>query len=224
MIFSARQLQELHKTNGHVTLPYRARLTPLAQDWVRAQKIAVEYSDMEKPFSGAGNSQSGYSQGQASSGSNASGSPAKPQAASGTFLYWCDGPCGPAKAAIVTQAKESNLIAIETTADPRHLVDVIKHLAAEVKENRVVGGVLVVTSGALAMLFANRCPSLRAVLGSCHEAVEQGVAQMGANVLVIEHKYKTFPQVKNMLSRFVRGARNVSDDVQRQLKELTSCG
>jgi ribose 5-phosphate isomerase RpiB len=216
MIFSARQLQELHKTNGHVTLPYRARLTPLAQDWVRAQKITVEYSDMEKPFSGA-------PQGQASSESKATGSPAKPQAA-GTFLYWCDGPCGPAKAAIVTQAKESSLIAIETSADPRHLVDVIKHVASEVKENRVVGAVLVVTSGALAMLFANRCPSLRAVLGSCQEAVEQGVAQMGANVLVIEHKYKTLPQVKNMLARFVRGARNVSDDVQRQLKELTSCG
>ena len=214
MIFSARQLQELHKTNGHVTLPYRARLTPLAQDWVRAQKIAVEYSDMEKPVSAP----------KASSVSDAPGSPAKPQAAAGTFLYWCDGPCGPAKAAIVTQAKESSLIAIETSADPRHLVEVIKHLAAEVKENRVVGGILVVTSGALAMLFANRCPSLRAVLGSCQEAVEQGVAQMGANVLVIEHKYKTLPQVKNMLSRFVRGARNVSDDVQRQLKELTSCG
>ncbi|HTL28770.1 MAG TPA: RpiB/LacA/LacB family sugar-phosphate isomerase [Tepidisphaeraceae bacterium] len=214
MIFSARQLQELHKTNGHVTLPYRARLTPLAQDWVRAQKIAVEYSDMEKPIGAP----------LASAASPAPGSPAKPQAAAGTFLYWCDGPCGPAKAAIVTQAKESSLIAIETSADPRHLVEVIKHLAAEVKENRVVGGILVVTSGALAMLFANRCPSVRAVLGSCQEAVEQGVGQMGANVLVIEHKYKTLPQVKNMLSRFVRGTRSVSDDVQRQLKELASCG
>jgi ribose 5-phosphate isomerase RpiB len=217
VIFSARQLQELHKTNGHVTLPYRARLTPLAQDWVRAQKITVEFSDMEKPFSGA-------PEGQAALDSGSMMTPARTQAIAGTFLYWCDGPCGPAKAAIVTQAKDSNLIAIETSPDPRHLVEVIKHLAAEVKENRVVGGVLVVTSGALAMLFANRCPALRAVLGTCHEAVEQGVAQMGANVLVIEHKYKTFPQVKNMLSRFVRGARSVSDDVQRQLKELASCG
>ena len=31
MIFTARQLEELHRSNGHVTLPYRARLTPLAQ-------------------------------------------------------------------------------------------------------------------------------------------------------------------------------------------------
>ena len=31
MIFTARQLEELHRTNGHVTLPYRARLSPLAQ-------------------------------------------------------------------------------------------------------------------------------------------------------------------------------------------------
>jgi len=34
----------------------------------------------------------------------------------------------------------------------------------------------------------------------------------------------TRQSIANMLSRFVRGARNVSDDVQRQLKELASCG
>ena len=32
MIFTARQLEDLHRTNGHVVLPYGARLTPLAVD------------------------------------------------------------------------------------------------------------------------------------------------------------------------------------------------
>jgi len=56
------------------------------------------------------------------------------------------------------------------------------------------------------------------------EAVEQGVRQVGANVLVIEYPYKTLQQVRNMLSRFTRGKRSLPEDVERQLQELASCG
>ena len=76
----------------------------------------------------------------------------------------------------------------------------------------------------MAVVYANRCPSLRAILGTCLDAVEQGVQQLAANVLVIEHPYKTLQQVKNMLSRFVRAKRGLSDDVKRQLQELATCG
>ena len=41
MIVTARQLEDLYRangSNGHVVLPYRARLTPLAQDWVKAKR------------------------------------------------------------------------------------------------------------------------------------------------------------------------------------------
>jgi hypothetical protein len=74
------------------------------------------------------------------------------------------------------------------------------------------------------MLYANRCPSLRAVLGTCLEAVEQGVRLVAANLLVIEHPYKTLQQTKTLLARFVRGRRELSDDVVKQLSELSSCG
>ena len=49
MIITARQLEDLHKShggNGRVTLPYRARLTPLAADFVRTRKLTLGYSDM----------------------------------------------------------------------------------------------------------------------------------------------------------------------------------
>ena len=94
MIVTARQLEDLHRqngSNGRLTLPYRARLTPLAMDWVKAKKVVLGYADVESN-SGAG---------------NGSGSPSvKPQAVegsagtdAGSYVYWCDGPCGPAKAA-----------------------------------------------------------------------------------------------------------------------------
>ena len=50
------------------------------------------------------------------------------------------------------------------------------------------------------------------------------VRQVAANVLIIEYPYKTLSQVKNMLGRFARAQRELSDDVKRQLQELASCG
>ena len=44
MIYTARQLEDLHKGNGNgqLVLPYGARLTPLAVDWARARKVAED--------------------------------------------------------------------------------------------------------------------------------------------------------------------------------------
>ena len=35
---------------------------------------------------------------------------------------------------------------------------------------------------------------------------------------------KTLQQVKNLLSRFTRGKRQLSKELQRQLQEIASCG
>jgi hypothetical protein len=209
MIVTARQLEDLHRQNGgngQITLPYRARLTPLANDWIRARRISLGYSD-----------------------ELATQTPAKSQAAAptviatGGFLWWCDGPCGPAKAAIMAQAKESNLLALDRPADPKQLVAVIKDVASRVRTGQCTGAILLVQNGSLAGVFANRCPSLRAILGTCLDAVEQGVSQAAANVLIVEYPYKTLVQVRNLVSRFVRGPRTLPQDVQRQLEELASC-
>src|SRR3712207_337083 len=107
MIFTARQLEDLHKTNGHVVLPYGARLTPLAVDWARSKKIAVGYGPDELV----------KSQGNGAAKTVGGTDAARPQAAAagagapGAFLWWCDGPCGAAKAAVAAQAKESSLSA-----------------------------------------------------------------------------------------------------------------
>ena len=49
MIFTARQLEDLHKTNGHVTVPVGARVTPLAQDWLRHKQITLKYGTNGTP-------------------------------------------------------------------------------------------------------------------------------------------------------------------------------
>jgi hypothetical protein len=209
MIVTARQLEDLHRQNGgngHITLPYRARLTPLANDWVKARKISLGYSDE-----------------QANQASAKQPAPAGSVAATGGFLWWCDGPCGPAKAAIMAQAKESNLQAMDRPADGKQLVAAVKEIATRIRTGQCAGAILLVQNGARASVFANRCPSLRAILGTCLDAVEQGVSDAAANVLIIEYPHKTLVQVRNLVSRFVRGPRALPEDVRRQLEDLASC-
>ncbi len=217
MIFTARQLHDLHKTNGHVTVPVGARVTPLGQDWLRHKRIALKYG----------------ANGTVSSKPAASAvGPASVEqmalpitfAPAGTLLWWCDGPCGQAKGAIAAQSRESSLQPLDIPATADNLIPAIKRIAGELKSGRASGGILLLQTGAAAIVYANRCPSLRAILGTCRQSVEQGAQQLAANVLVIEYPFHSLPQVRNILLPFVRGRREMSDDVQRQLQELSSCG
>ena len=214
MIYTARQLEDLWKangSNGQVILPYRARLTPMASDWIKSKRIRIGYSDLDPAAAVA-------------KAKEAQATIAAAGAASGTpYLWWCDGPCGTAKAALMGQAKEANLAEAPVPSDAGKLIAAIKHLASEVKNNRASGGILMVQSGATALVYANRCPSLRAIVGTCLETVEQGIQQVAANVLVVEYPHKTLQQIRNLLSRFVKAKRELSDDVKRAMQELTTC-
>src|SRR6266700_6562033 len=102
MIYTARQLEDMQKANanGQLVLPYGARLTPLAVDWAKGRKIVIGYSNidpakpMPKPVNG----------------------PAAVANQPKGLLWWSDGPCGAAKAALTAQAKESPLSAMDEPA------------------------------------------------------------------------------------------------------------
>jgi len=211
MIYTARQLEDLWKangSNGQVVLPYRARLSPMASDWIKAKRITIGYSD-----DGATKVES---------------KPLKEAAisapAAGSFLWWCDGPCGTAKAALSAQARESNLGQIDIPSEPTKLVSVIRKIAGEIKSNRAPGAMLMMNSAASALVFANRCPSLRAIVGTCMETVEQGLNQVAANVLIIEYPHKTLQQIRNLIARFVKAKRELTEETKRSLQELSTCG
>lgn len=209
MILTQRQLEALHNGNGQIILPYRARLSPLAQDWIRRHKITLGYADVSvnlAPKLGASSPLPGDS----------------PKDA-GRYLWWCDGPCGSAKGAIANLSREANLTELPFPADAKHLATVVKALSDDVKSNKIAGGILLVKSGAVAMVLTNRCSSLRAVLGTCLESVEQGIQNCAANVLVLEHPYITLMQARNLISRFVRAKRQLPDEVNKLIAEVAAC-
>jgi ribose 5-phosphate isomerase RpiB len=121
-------------------------------------------------------------------------------------------------------SREANLSAIAIPSDAKQIAAVVKALAADVKTEKVDGAILVVKSGAVAMVLANRCPSLRAVLGTCLDSVEQGIQNCAANVLVLEHPYVTLMQARNLIARFVRAKRRLPDEVNKLIAEVASCG
>lgn len=208
MIYTARQLEDLHKANGHIVLPYGARLTPLAVDWARAKKIAVGYGPDELVKAGNG---------------KPTATAAPQQTPSGAYLWWCDGPCGAAKAAVGALARESSLSPIDLPAEAKRIACAVKSIAKSVKDNKSVGAALLVASAGAAVVLANRCNSLRAVVGTTLESLEAAIAQVAPNVLIVEYPGKTFPQIKNLLSRFIRARRDVSEELNKQLAEVASC-
>ncbi|HEY1684825.1 MAG TPA: RpiB/LacA/LacB family sugar-phosphate isomerase [Tepidisphaeraceae bacterium] len=217
MIVTARQLEDMHKSaggSGKIVLPYRAKLTPLAKDFIKAKKIELGYADSaDRPAGGP-------------AGSPALVEPVGPLAGngSGAYLWWSDGPAGPAKAAMTTEERQSGVKPLAIANDEANLINAIRAIAKEMKSGNTAGAVLLVKSGARAMVFANRCPSIRAVLGTCMETVEQGIDQIAANVLVIEHPHKNLSQIRNLLTRFLHRPRKLSPQIEQQLKELASCG
>ena len=211
MIYTARQLEDMWKangSNGQVVLPYRARLSPMANDWIKSKRLTIGYSD------------DGGAKIEAPSKEKPSPTPAAP----GSFLWWCDGPCGTAKAALSAQARESNLGQIDIPSEQTKLVPVIRKIADEIKSNRAPGAMLMMQSAASALVFANRCPSLRAIVGTCMETVEQGLNQVAANVLIIEYPHKTLQQIRNLIARFVKARRDLSEEARKSLQELATCG
>src|SRR5260221_4593816 len=132
MIITARQLEDIHRRNGgngHLTLPYRALLTPLATDWVKSRRIVLGYSSIASPTTNV-----------QATASNAGTPPAAAlpfaETSATPILYWCDGPCGPAKAAVVAHEKQSNLRQLDKPSDAREIVTVVKAIASEIKAQR----------------------------------------------------------------------------------------
>ncbi|HZZ45134.1 MAG TPA: RpiB/LacA/LacB family sugar-phosphate isomerase [Tepidisphaeraceae bacterium] len=206
MIFSARQLEDLFKATGQIALPRAARLTPLAHDWLKSRKLVPAYTDLSAPATAA------------------SSLPLSPiPTLQSSYLYWCDGPCGIAKAALSAH-RDVSLTPLQTPADPAKILTVAKELANALKSNSIAGGLVFVQSAATANLYLNRCPAIRAVLGTNLQTLDIALRQVAANVLVIETTAQSLQQLKNLVGRFVKAKRELSPETQRALQELSSCG
>jgi hypothetical protein len=180
-----------------VRLAAGARLTPLAQDYVKERGLTVERA------SGTTNQRVNES-------------------TTSPWLWWLEGQC-PAVGQITGELR-SRLVPATHGRSADALKGVVRDLAQQVKAGRVAGGLLFVSSAARAICYANRCPSLRAVVATCGEAVEEGIDRLGANVLVVEYPHHGPRAMRAMVERFTDAARPAPPNVAGDLQELSTCG
>lgn len=197
---TARQIEQ---TGSAVAcLSPDARLTPLARDYIKERNIRIERA---RP---------------AGEASAVRGTPVS-MAHNPPWLWWSDD--GSIAADRIAGQTGVTLTVLPRSSDGSALAHAVMELARQVREGRAGGGVLLVRSAARAACYANRCPSLRAVVGTCGEAVEEGLTELGANVLILEHPHHGSESMRRMIERFTTAQRPMIAEVDRQLGELSRC-
>ena len=205
-IITARQLQEAMDAapEGVAVLAPNARLTPLAADLVRQEPQKINRLATVV----------------------ASGSPtaqAVPSvAAEGThlpWLWWIDHACNAVERIVGARAPQLRPSAVGRSGGAQ-LVQVVRDIAVSIRANHIAGAILFVRNAAATMCYANRCASIRAVVGTSDDAVEQGIRDMGANVLVIERPQIGPRAMTAMVDRMLQQMPKVPTQVQRELADL----
>ena len=134
------------------------------------------------------------------------------------WIWWMQGQC-PAVPGIVADH------AADMVASPaRDLVSAVRGISVAVKAGRATGGVLFVPRAARAACYANRCGVLRAAVAACPDAVKDACATLAANVLVVPYPFHDAQRMGAMVDTFVNAKHAVPAAVERELKELSSCG
>jgi len=197
-IVTANQLQAAidAASNGVARLDANARLTPLANDLARQNPDNVlRVAAVE-------------------AGGNAVQQQAK-------WLWWTEGQCPVISGLEARHAGQ--MIRFGAGHGSSSLSNVVRELAGAIAHKRAAGGLLFVKHAARAMCLANRCRSLRAVVGTCIEAVNQGINDLGMNVLVIEYPYQNQQTIYSMVEGFLRRWPTVPTMVERELADLHRC-
>lgn len=198
-IVTANQLQAAMAAaaDGVAVLSAEARLTPLANDMLRKDPKRVRRV-------------------------TAGGAARAVDPAALPWMWWIDGSC-PVVQEVTTQRRE-RLRPASASHTPGALTQVVRDLAEAIRNRRVAGGLLFVHNAARATCMANRCASIRAVVATCGEAVEQGIQDLGANVLVIEYPHHGLRSASAMVDRMLQQPPQAPAAVERDLADLHRCG
>lgn len=181
-----------------VSLAHDARLTPMANDLVRQ----------------AGGRVVRLAQGAAPVGAT--------KAQDLPWVWWIQGSCPVVRD--VTAQRAGRLRAVAAGQVEGQLGKAVREMAGAIRTRQAAGGLMFVPSGARAVCYANRCSSIRAILGTCGEAVEQGIKELGANVLIVEYPHHGYRSVTAMVDRMMGQAPASLPAVERELSDLSKCG
>ena len=82
----------------------------------------------------------------------------------------------------------------------------IRGMSEAIVAGDLAGGVAVMRYGADAVVLANKIRGIRAVQGTRAESVAAAIRHFGANLLILEHAFSTFHEMRRMIRVFAAGA------------------
>ena len=80
----------------------------------------------------------------------------------------------------------------------------LQSLCEAVASGAVAAGVVIAPYAADAMMLANKVNGVRAVQGTRRESVSAAVRRFGANLLVLEHAFSTYHEIRTMIRVFAQ--------------------
>lgn len=208
MFITARQLEQMLRESGTIVLPAGARLTPGAQDLVRSKKLDLSYD------AAAGKPQVQLT---------ATSTPlvTSPASTGASFVYWCGAKSGTAKAAIAMTSRELNLRELPVAGDASNAIAAVRATIESIKSKSAVGAIFVVDHASIVTALANRSPHLRAIVGTSIGAIDLGLTQIGANVLIIEPGNLPLMMIRNLILKFIRSPRGMNEELAKAIGELS---
>lgn len=98
----------------------------------------------------------------------------------------------------------------------------VQSLCDAIAGGRVAFGVAILPYAANAMVLANKIKGIRAVQGTRPDSVSAGVRHLGANLLIVEHAFSSFHEMRVMIRTFAdRGwGGAVNEALVRALEQL----
>ena len=96
----------------------------------------------------------------------------------------------------------------------------LRRLCEAVAGGRLAGGVAILPYAADAMVLAGKIKGIRPVQGTRAESVAAARRHFAANLLVLEHAFSTYHQMRTMLREFVGGARSAGGSLEAAVAEL----
>ncbi|MFW6336364.1 MAG: hypothetical protein ACOC3G_04475 [Phycisphaeraceae bacterium] len=194
--------------DGRARLDAKARLTPLANDLVReSPELMVRLGTSPSAAGAAG-----------AAGALASSAAATTPAAGSPWLWWADGHCPGVQT--LTHQRRDALRPSAARRDQAGLSQVIRDIALGVHGQTLTGGVLFVRSACRPLLLANRCPNLRAVSSHRPDLLEQAVAELSPNVLILEYPRLSGEMMASLVEKVLAHQPHAPAVLSRELREL----
>ena len=182
-----------------VNLAMDARLTPLAQDIVRANPNVVRRENINENEATLKQLNHGRA--------------------------WCWWTCCQCDAIQRTVSERANmLVPLAVPRNSSAIAEAVMDADAMIRSGRVAGAILFVRQAARPMCLANRRRSMRAVLGYSDETVMHGIHAIGANTLILEFPYVNYEQMSTRVDMMMRSEAKPPMEMKRFLANVEGSG